>query len=121
MKPTSMSAAASRLLAIAFCLLPAIAGLGIASSLPVRAQSKAEAARPPLNIAIFVSSRSDLCFDPGDVAAITRLATREQDRINSLGGIAGRTVKVRILDDGRDPQGRSPMSARRSPTRRPSP
>ena len=64
----------------------------------------AEASRPPLSLAIFVSSRKDLCFDPGDVAAIRRLAVAEQDRINASGGILGRQLKLQILDDTRLPQ-----------------
>ncbi len=70
----------------------------------VQAQTSAEAAvrRPGIDIAVLVSSRGDLCYDPGDVAAITRLATFEQQRINAEGGIAGRAVRLVILDDERD-------------------
>lgn len=70
----------------------------------VQAQTSAEAAvrRPGIDIAVLVSSRGDLCYDPGDVAAITRLATLEQQRINAEGGIAGRAVRLVILDDERD-------------------
>ena len=45
---------------------------------------------PPLDIAVLVSSRRDVCFDPGDVAAIKAMATAEQERINLKGGIGGR-------------------------------
>ncbi len=70
---------------------------------PVRAQSKAEAAtRPPVTIPIFVSSRSDLCYDPGDVAAIRKLASLEAERINGAGGAGGRQIKLSFLDDERD-------------------
>jgi Periplasmic binding protein len=70
---------------------------------PARAIEEAQAAQgPPLNIALFVSSRGDLCYDTGDVAAVRRLATEEQERINRRGGVAGRPIKVRIFDDERD-------------------
>jgi len=64
---------------------------------------RAEAAAPPLRIAVFVSSRTDRCYDPGDVAAVTAMAKAEEARINEAGGIAGRPLQVRVLDDGRDP------------------
>ncbi len=70
-----------------------------------RAQDAAQAAqRPPLSIAIFTSSRNDVCYDPGDAAAITRLAMQEQNRINKQGGVAGRQIQLRFLDDARDNQ-----------------
>jgi ABC-type branched-subunit amino acid transport system substrate-binding protein len=70
---------------------------------PARAIEEAQAAQgPPLNIALFVSSRGDLCYDTGEVAAVRRLATEEQERINRRGGVAGRPVNVRIFDDERD-------------------
>ncbi len=53
---------------------------------------------------MLVSSRNDLCFDPGNVAAIRKLATQEQDRINRQGGVNGRRIQIRLLDDARDPQ-----------------
>jgi hypothetical protein len=64
----------------------ALAALLLTSPSSVHAQNRAEAARlPPLNISVFVSSRDDQCFDPGDVAAITKLATQEQARFNAQG------------------------------------
>lgn len=69
---------------------------------PLAAQTKAEAAPPPLSIALLVSSRPDLCFDPGDVGAITTLARREQERLNRQGGVAGRRVELKLLDDRSD-------------------
>ncbi len=70
---------------------------------PARAQSKAEAAaRPPVTIPVFVSSRTDLCYDPGDVAAITRLASMEAERINRTGAAGPRQIKLTFLDDDRD-------------------
>jgi hypothetical protein len=74
---------------------------------PARAIEEAQAAQgPPLNIALFVSSRGDVCYDTGEVAAVKRLATEEQERINRRGGVAGRPINVRIFDDERD-EGRS--------------
>jgi hypothetical protein len=69
------------------------------------AQSAAEAAsRAPVHISIFTSGRNDVCFDPGDVAAITKLARQEQDRINRQGGINGRAVRLQFFDDARSDQ-----------------
>ncbi len=77
--------------------------LGLAPA--AAAQDKAEAAtRPPMSIAIFTGSRTDLCFDPGDIAAITRLTSLERDRVNRQGGIAGRHIALKFYDDERDPR-----------------
>ena len=80
--------------------LPALA-LGLVSlaqaSDPARAG--AEAAPPPLSIAVMISSRPDECYDRGDVGATRALAGREQVRINGQGGIGGRRVELRFLDD----------------------
>lgn len=81
----------------------AAALLILAAAPPAPAAVKAEAAKgPPLDVAVMVSSRKDVCFDPGDVAAIQTMATAEQDRINRRGGIGGRPVAVKFFDDGRD-------------------
>lgn len=69
-----------------------------------KAQQAAQAAQPALHVPILVSSRNDVCYDPGDVRAITVLAQQQQERINRLGGIAGRPLQISILDDRRDPQ-----------------
>lgn len=67
------------------------------------AASEAEAAsKPPLSVAVLISSRDDVCHDPGDVGAITTLARREQERINRQGGIAGHPLDLVFLDDRRD-------------------
>ena len=72
---------------------------------PAGAIEPAQAAQgPPLNVAVLVSNRSDLCYDPGDVAAIKRFTLIEQERLNGIGGVAGRPLQVRFLDDNRDPQ-----------------
>lgn len=70
---------------------------------PAHAEAEA-AAKPPVSIAIFLSSRTDVCFDPGSIPAIRRLAALEQERINRQGGIAGRKLQLRFLDDRRDAQ-----------------
>lgn len=81
----------------------ALAALAVAISSPVAAVEEAVAAKgPPLDIAVLVSSRRDVCFDPGDVAAIKTMATAEQERINLRGGIGGRPVALRFLDDQRE-------------------
>ena len=59
------------------------------------------AAGPAFNIAVFVSTRID-CYESGNVAAIKRLTSGEQTRINGRGGIAGRPIKVTVYDDQRD-------------------
>ncbi len=69
-----------------------------------RAQGGVGVTLPPLEIAVFVSSRRDVCYDPGDTAAIERLTIAEQNRINASGGILDRQVRVRILDDHRKPE-----------------
>ena len=75
---------------------------GLVSSRAAAAGSP-KAAPPPWTIAVFVSSRRDLCFDPGDVGAITRLVRREEERINRRGGLHGRSVQLRLFDDQGDP------------------
>lgn len=73
------------------------------SAARIAAQEAAEAAAgPPLNIAILVSNRLDQCYDPGDVAAIQRFTLREEQRINARGGVAGRPLQIRVLDDSRN-------------------
>jgi Periplasmic binding protein len=74
-----------------------------ASWQPASAIEVAEAAtKPPVSVNIFVSTRNDTCYDRGDVAAITRFANQERDRINAQGGIAGHKLDLRIWDDYRD-------------------
>jgi ABC-type branched-subunit amino acid transport system substrate-binding protein len=84
-------------------LMILVAAVALASPAgPARAIEEAQAAQgPPRYIALFVSSRNDLCHDPGDVAAIKKLAAQEQERINGRGGVAGRPIEIRILDDER--------------------
>lgn len=60
------------------------------------------ASKSPLAVKMLISSRKDVCFDPGDVGAIKRLVGLEQERINRRGGISGHYVEVEFLDDARD-------------------
>jgi len=85
-------------------LIAALLGLLSFSSDHAEAQlaGKAEAAPPPYRIAVFVSSNPEQCYDSGDVAAVTAMAKAEQARINKAGGVAGRSVQIRIYDDVRD-------------------
>jgi hypothetical protein len=77
----------------------------VSASMPVSvdAVDDAEAAqRPPLSVPIFVTSRDDLCYDNGQLAAIKRLTMLEQRRINRNGGVAGRRLQLMFFDDRRD-------------------
>lgn len=87
---------ASAVLAAALCIAGSVE--------PAKAIKEAEAAQgPPYHIALLVTPpREDLCHDPGDLAAIRRLAIEEQTRINQRGGIAGRPLAIKILNDDRD-------------------
>ncbi len=81
----------------------AVTILGLAHAQPASAIEEAQAATgPPFNINVLVSSRSDVCYDPGDVAAIKRLTHDEQERINKRGGVSGRPIKLKFFDDARD-------------------
>jgi len=71
---------------------------------PGAVAGEADAARPPVSIKVFVSSRTDVCFDPGDGVAIRKLAKIEQERINAQGGIGGRRLDLEFMDDRRDAQ-----------------
>ena len=86
------------------CFLCALVGLVLLPAGSVHAQlaGTAEAAPPPYRIAVFVSSNRERCYDSGDVAAVTALAKAEEARINEAGGVAGRSIQIRIYDDVRD-------------------
>lgn len=86
---------AGPLLVAFFCTV-----LGAQCSAQAVEEAKA-AAGPAFNIAVFVSTRID-CYESGNVAAIKRLTSEEQTRINRRGGIAGRPIKVTVYDDQRD-------------------
>ncbi len=84
--------------------------LGLVSCLfarPEHAMAIEEAAAaqgPPFKIQVFFSSRSDVCYNTGDFAAIKHLAKIEQDRINLRGGVSGRPIALNFHDDARDPK-----------------
>lgn len=89
--------------AAAFLMAVVTVAAGASTPVSVEAADDAEAAqRPPLAVPVFVSSRDDLCYDNGQVAAIKRLAKQEQRRINRNGGVAGRRLQLMFLDDNRD-------------------
>jgi ABC-type branched-subunit amino acid transport system substrate-binding protein len=93
------------LLRRAAAILVAVFTVVVSASTPasVEAADDAEAAqRPPLSVPVFVSSRDDLCYDNGQVAAIKRLAKQEERRINRNGGVAGRRLQLMFFDDQRD-------------------
>ncbi len=70
---------------------------------PARAVEEAAAAQgAPFKIHVFVSSRSDVCYNTGDVAAIKHLSQIERDRINLRGGVSGRPIELTFHDDARD-------------------
>jgi len=72
-------------------------------ALDVRAQDEAQAAAgPPVSIALLVDSDIGRCYDRGYIAAIERLVSLEQKKINARGGVNGRPIDVTILDGRRD-------------------
>jgi ABC-type branched-subunit amino acid transport system substrate-binding protein len=88
-------------------LLSAVLALALGASAPseVAASDEAEAAqRPPLNVPVFITSKSNGCYDNGRAKAIKRLAKQEQWRINRQGGIAGRRLQLTFFDDRADPK-----------------
>ena len=85
-------------------LLALIAWIAIATH-PAYALDEAEAAKgPPYSIAVFVNSRADACYDPGDVGAIRALTERERQKLNRHGGVFGRPLEIVIYDGMRDEQ-----------------
>ncbi len=86
----------------ALCMLMIAVVLASAlGTLPARADAgmAAEAAPPPLGITVFTSTRHDVCYDSGNVAAIRALAKREVERINRSGGTNGRRLVLTFKDD----------------------
>jgi hypothetical protein len=92
--------------AVARAGLAVLAMSALASgALPTRAAAdEAAASGRPVTVKMLLSSRSDACYDPGDIPAIKKLARLEQQRINESGGVAGRKLHVEFLDDQRDNQ-----------------
>lgn len=76
----------------------------VSAPIAVTADEADAAQRPPLSLAVFVTSRNDECYDSGSLTAIKRLARQAQQRINLAGGIAGRKLRLRFFDDQRDAQ-----------------
>lgn len=95
---TSMSVA----MMIATTALVLVLVLALQANSALAVENAEAASGPPLSIAIFVSSRNDQCYDDGRVAAIKRLTMAEQERINASGGVHGRPLDIRVLDDARD-------------------
>ncbi len=91
-------------LGLAVVAVCAVCFLGLGAQVAPAAAAEAEAAQPPLKIKLLVSSRTDRCYDRGDLPAIETLAAQERDKLNAQGGIAGRRVELEFLDDGRDDQ-----------------
>jgi len=76
--------------------------VGVFQAKGARAQDEAQAAGPPVSIALLVDADIGRCYDRGYVAAIERLVALEQDKINARGGIHGRPIDVNILDGKQD-------------------
>lgn len=53
-------------------------------------------------MAVLLSSRPDLCYEPAFGGAIRRMAALEQERINATTGVAGRRLELEFLDDESD-------------------
>jgi ABC-type branched-subunit amino acid transport system substrate-binding protein len=93
-----VGARTARLLAAALCGLACLAAAAATAVTPAMAKP-AEAAKPPVKIAVLHNTRNDQCYDPGDIPAIKRLTALQRERINRAGGIAGRRLIVEYLDD----------------------
>lgn len=75
----------------------------IALTRPAHAIEEAQAARgQPFKVAVFYGSRTDVCYDPGDVEAIRKLTLDEAARLNAHGGVSGRPIELQFFDDRRD-------------------
>jgi ABC-type branched-subunit amino acid transport system substrate-binding protein len=91
---------------ILFAALSALGALVLPPVTPAHAISpvaqEAQAALPPVKIAILINSRSNRCFDSGDIPAIKRFATAQRDEVNNSGGIAGRRLVIDYFDEEGD-------------------
>jgi hypothetical protein len=64
------------------------------------AADEAQAATgPPLNVAVFVSTSPDACFDNGYLTAVQRFTQIAQERINRRGGVNGRPIALEVIED----------------------
>jgi ABC-type branched-subunit amino acid transport system substrate-binding protein len=88
------------------CFLAALLVNGPTTPGLAQSPSAAVAASPEntVDIAVLVSSRTDRCFDAGDIPAIQHLAALEADRLNRSGQLGARKLKLQFLDDKRDAQ-----------------
>lgn len=100
-RPMSRLAVPRLLLVLVSAFLAAMIMLAVMKR-PADAKEAQAADGPPLDIAMLISSRNDVCYDPGDVAAIKRFSTLVQDQLNRGGGIQGRRIVLKFLDDERD-------------------
>ena len=89
---------------VALVLLSLVACLFGRPQHAIAIEEAAAAQGPPFKIHVFVSSRSDVCYNTGDVAAIKHLSQIERNRINLRGGVSGRPIELIFHDDARDPQ-----------------
>ena len=90
-----------RSVAMALCGAFAAVTAALLTPPPAMAQ-EAEAmslTEPPLNITTFIRSRPNRCYDDGSNAAMRLLAEREVERINSRGGVYGRPIALRMIEE----------------------
>ena len=82
-------------------LLFALLGLSLLPIHAAKAQTEAQAASgPPFHIAVLVNSGSvKPCYDNGVIAAIEKMTSLAQEEINKAGGVNGRPIEVRLIDD----------------------
>ena len=85
-------------------LLSLVACLIMQPRQAVAVEEAAAAQGPAFKIHVFVSTRSDVCYNTGDVAAIKHLSQIERNRINLRGGVSGRPIELIFHDDARDPR-----------------
>jgi hypothetical protein len=79
-----------------------LTAVAVILSAPATAENAQAAQGPPFIVPLFISSNKEACYESDNLSAIIRLATIEQDRINRTGGIGGRPLMVRVVDDERD-------------------
>lgn len=72
----------------------------MAAAQKARAVDEAVAASgPPLNVALFVNSKSFLCYNDGYVEATRKLTNLAVERINARNGVRGRPIELTIYDN----------------------
>ena len=83
----------------AFCISVSMSfgmSSGISLGTPAYAQSTLQG---HYNIGVFVSSDNDGCYIPGDVRAIRQFTSEAAAEINLAGGINGRELRLKYLDE----------------------